>query len=352
MAVVDVSRVASALATVFQDEIVEQVNRSVVLLQLLPFGEAIGQNIQWDAEFAASGEATDSTIADGADVSVFQDDDVIPAVLQYATYSEAFKITGKARAIAAAARNPNELADLFGEKMSRAIRRLTKNIAKDIYNGNGASNKMAGLIGASALLATGTYAGIDRATYTGWAGNELANGGVARALAFSLMRTMMRTIYEASGEYPDVIVCDALQHEKFGSLFDGTPFTRQLAQDVRLRGGKITLEGGYQALMWDGIPVIADVNCPAGKMLFLNSNYVKVRQLKDLGPDAVTEAMGQVTLQGTPEAQLKASATRLTAMINPLDRKGDAYPFQLKLYPQIQVERPNACGVLSDLALS
>lgn len=348
MATVDLSRITSALATLFQPKIVAQMNRSVVLLQLLPFAPAMGQNLQWDTEFKAAGETTDSTIADGADVSVYQDDDVVPATLQFATYSEAFALTGKARAAAAASRSPDELADLFAEKIERAVRRLTKNIAIDIYTGTGATNKLAGLTGGNAIDSTGTYANIARGTYAGWASNELGNSGTPRALTFDLMRQMRRQIYEACGEMPDLIVCDALQHEKFGKLFDGQ---RRYNQDVFLRGQKITLSAGYRALDFDGIPVIADVNCPAGKMLFLNTNYVKMRQLPDM-VDAVNGSAGMIGLHGTAEEQFGSGMTQLTARINPLARTGDAYKFQMVLYPALQVERPNSCGKIEDLQLS
>lgn len=346
---VTLSDISAALVKLFQDKIVAQMNRSVVLLQLLPFEPGYGQVLQWDAEMSASDEATDSTLNDGADVTVYGDDDIIPATLQWGTYSEAFGITGKARAAAAAARNPNELADLFGEKIERAVRRLTKQIGKDIYSGSGATNYIAGLVDGDALTSTGTYANILRSSYAEWEGNELANGGVARALSFGLMREMRRTIYEACGEMPDLIVCDAYQHEKFGALFDEQ---RRYNQEVTLRGQKVTLDGGYKALEFDGIPVIADVNCPAGQMIFLNTNYVKVRQLPDVGPDGVNGSMGQIGLHGTAEEQFNSGMTRLTAMINPLARTGDAYKFQLKLYPQLQVERPNSCGLLEDLLVS
>lgn len=345
MAVVDATRVASALATIFQDKIVAQTNRSVVLAQLLPFAPGTGKNLQWDVEFKASGEATDSTIADGADVATYQDDDIVPAVLQWGTYSEAFGLTGKARAVASAAGNPNDLEDLFGQKIERAVRRLTKNIGKDLWSGAGGTNQIAGLDGGGAVAATGTYAGIARATYAEWAANVLANGAVPRALTFSLMRDMRRKIYEASGEMPDLIVCDALQHEKYGLLFGSE---RRYVQEVSLRGQRIVLDGGYRALEFDGIPVIADVNCPAGKMFFLNSNYIKIRQLPDV-VDAVNGGAGKVQLHGTPEEQFGAQMTALTARINPLARTGDAYKFQLILYPQLQVERCNAQGVIADL---
>lgn len=351
---VTVSRVASALATLFQDKIIAQMNRSVVLAQLLPHAPALGQNLTWDVEFSNSAESADSSLAEGATVTVFGDDDIVPAVLQWANYSEAISLTGKARAIARASGSPAELEDLFGQKLERAVRRLTKNLARDMYVGPGSSDRILGLFGGaslttgSPLAATGTYAGIDRSTYATWAGNVLANGGAPRALDVPLMRDMRRTIYEACGEMPDLIVCDAYQHEQYGLTFGSE---RRYVQDVTLRGQKITLDGGYRALEFDGIPVIADVNCPAGSMVFMNSNYVKFRQLPD-SADEVNKSMGVLGLHGTSEEQLKSGATRMFARINPLARVGDAYNFQLILYPQLQVERCNALGLISDLATS
>lgn len=354
MATVDMARIADALATIFQPKIVAQMNRSCVALQLLPYAPGAGKNLQWDVEFKASGESTDSTLNDGADVSTYQDDDVVPAVLQWGTYSEAFSITGKARAVAAAAGNPQELVDLFGQKIERAVRRLTKNLGKAVYQGTGATNHIHGLFGGATLTsgaplaAAGTYAGINRSTYADWKANSLANGGTARALSFELMRDMRRKIYEASGEMPDLILCDAFQQEQYGLLFGKE---RRYTQEVTLRGQRIVLDGGYRALEFDGIPVIADVNAPAGAMLFLNSNYVRVRQLPDM-VDGVNGGAGMLNLHGSAEEQFGAQSTQLMARINPLARTGDAYKFQLVLWPQLQVERPNACGSITDLIAS
>lgn len=351
---VNVSRIASALATLFQDRIIAQMNRSVVLAQLIPHAPALGQNLTWDVEFENSGASTNSALTEGATVSVFGDDDVVPAVLQWGNYSESISLTGKARAIARAAGSPSELEDLFGQKLERAIRRLTKNLARDLYVGPGTSERILGLFGGSTLTtgsplaATGTYAGIVRGTYAAWAGNVNSNGGAQRPLDVPLMRDMRRSIYDACGEMPDLIVCDSFQHEQYGLTFGSE---RRYLQDVYLRGQKITLDGGYKALEFDGIPVIMDVNAPAGTMTFLNTNYVKFRQVPDAADD-VNKSMGLVGLHGTSEEQFKSGETRMFARINPLARVGDAYNFQLILYPQLQVERCNANGLITDLATS
>jgi hypothetical protein len=51
-----------------------------------------------------------------------------------------------------------------------------------------------------------------------------------------------------------------------------------------------------------------------------------------------------------PEEQLQSGACPFRARLNPLAVNGDLYPIQMILYPQIQVERCNALGVLGDLA--
>lgn len=345
MAQVSLSAIATALATLFEDKIQWQINRAVVLGQLLEVSPGTGKNIQWVARFGTATPAT-AVIADGADVSVFNSDSKVPAVLQFGTYHDAFSITGKARAGAAAAGNPNELADLFAEEIMESVTRLAKAIAVDCYTGSGATDTLHGLLHSQGgISATGTYATIDRAVQTQWASNVLANGGVARPLTLDLMRQMRRSIYTQSGERPDLIVTDPIQHEKYGKLF---ATERRYVDAVRIRGEAIKLDGGYQVLEFDGIPLVEDINHPAGKMTFMNSRHVKLKQLPD-SPDSMNRAAGMVALQGTPEEQYGAGSPKLVARIQPLAITGDAYKFQLICYPQIQVKRPQACGVIEDL---
>lgn len=351
MATVDLGSVTAALATIFEQDIVSQFNRATVLSKLLPFKDGESKNLAWDAEFGTV--PSDASLAEGANVSTFNDDTIVPAVLNWGTYSEAFQVTGKALAAAAATRNPDELANLFAEKLERAVQRLTAAINKDWYAGPGTGDRIMGLSAtAGGLMSTGVYAGIDRSVQTLWAGNVLANGGTPRANSFTLMRDARRQIYVASGEMPDLIVCDAQQHENYGLLFGNQ---RRYVQDITLRGITIKLDGGYQALEFDGIPVIADIHCPAGQMLFLNTKHIRIRQL----PDALSAAQaggnpsapqGVIRLHGTAESQYgQGPVNGLTARINPLAVNGDKYAFQLVLYPQLQVRRPNANAVLTDL---
>lgn len=345
MSAVDLAAIANSLATIFEDQIAMQINRAVVLTQLLPIKPGDGKNLSWIARVGTATPAT-AVIADGADVTTYNSDTKVPATLDYGTYHDAFSITGKARAAAAAAGNPMELENLYGEEIEESVQRLASAIGVDLYTGDGSTDTIMGLTATSGPLdTTGTYANISRVTYSQWASNELANGGVPRALTFSLMRQMRRTIYTASGMRPDLIVCDPVTHEKYGELFGAD---RRYIQDVRLRGEVIKLDGGYQVLEFDGIPVVEDINCPAGKMLFLNTSQLAIRPLPH-APDAINQSPGMIPLHGTPEEQYGPDRGGLMARINPLAVTGDAYKFQLITYPQLQCRRCNAHGAIVDL---
>lgn len=351
---VDLPRIADALPTLVQDEIIATMNRSCPELQLIRYKPVSQKNLQWDVEFKNASESAVSAVTEGADVTAFGDDDIVPAVLQFTDYSEAIKVTGKALSAArgsAGKGGASELQDLWTQKMLRAVRRLAKNIGRDFWAGPGTGNRMLGLYGGSTLTsgaplaAAGTYAGIVRGTYADWAGNVLANGGVARALTFDLLRDMRKEIYEACGEMPDLIMCDPTQHEAYGKLFGDQ---RRYVQEITVRGQKIVLDGGYRALEFDGIPIVMSVNHPAGSMTFLNTGCVYITALDDT-PSEANRSPRMVQLQAMPEEQLQSGAVPLQARLNPLAVNGDSYPIQMILYPQVQCEQPNKCGVLSDL---
>lgn len=336
--------IAASLATLFEDRIANQINRASVLLGLVPVANGPGKDLSWNARF---GTAVGTHIADGADVAVFNNDDKVPAKLDYGTYYDAFAVTGKAMSAAANTRNPDELADLFGDELGDSVERLGKGVSQALYLGTGATDRIMGLCDntAGAILDTGTYAGISRAARAQWAATVDTNGGTPRALTFDLMRTMRTNIYTASGLKPDLIVTTPAIHGKFGSLF-GT--NRRYVQDIILRGNKITLSGGYGALFFDDIPVVEDVDCPSGEMVFLNTRLMRVAQLPDPA-QAIAQAMGSVTLQGTEEEQFGIVTGKISARINPLARSGDKFKFQLICYPQLQVKRCNAFGRIKDI---
>lgn len=343
---------SAILTTIFADDITNNIQRACPLPQLLPVRTGRGKNIAWVAKFTQPAGYTNGGVADGADVAVYNSDRREPATLQYTSYIEAIAVGGRAQAAAMAAGNPLELADLLAEEVRDANERLALIVAQEFYTGTGSgNNQLNGLYSAQAgamggLMATGVYAGIDRATYAEWAGNAVLNGGVNRALTIELMRDTRRTITNACGMKPDLIVTDPIQFEKYGNLLQNS---RRLTQEVTIRGQKIVLDGGFTALDFDGVPVIEDPNHPAHRMSFLNTREVYITQLQAPTGVAASNDVGQISLAGTPEYQFGDGNVKLTARIKHLAEAGDAFRAELICYPQIVVRRPNACGYLGDL---
>jgi hypothetical protein len=348
MTMLDYAGVASRLGINVQDEVVNQINRSVVLQAFIDVVSATNKAVTWDVKF---GTALGTVKADGADLSGgdFQQDDKVQASLNFGIYQDAFQIGGLARAVSRVTNNPGGLRDVFMDELGDAAARVGKKINQDLYTGTATSpQSITGLTDGStggALGSTGLYAGINRSTYAQWASNRSANGGTERALSSGIMRGMRQQIYENSGEKPDLIICDAFQHVKYGGLTDQK---RQWVDQVRMRGELIKLDVGYNLLEFDGIPVIEDVDAPEGTMIFLNTSHLRIVQVADTSDDQ-NGGRGFTMADGTKEEQMGPAKRKISLRLNPLAKLGDHIKFQLVGYLQLQCKRPNGCGVIADL---
>jgi hypothetical protein len=321
--------IATALDQRYQSDLISSINRASVLTQLLEVRPAEGKNVAWDVRF---GTTTGAAISDGSDQSAFNQDTKTPATLQFATYSDGFSITGRAEAAASASGGPSALMNLYGENVMESGERMAQGINTDLY---------------MALLATGSYAGLARDTYPQWASNVLANGSVSRAISFTLLRDLRRTIYVASGLKPDLWICDPIQHEAIGNLYKEF---RRYTSEITIAGQKKTLDGGYTALEFDGVPIVEDKDCPAGMVLALNTRKIFIRTLPTNIANMPMTATAEMNIAGTAEEQLGQPAGKLRARVQHLALTGDLHKFQVLTYLQLQVSQPNACGVLKDLA--
>lgn len=346
MTTVNVASIASALQKRFETDVVSQIQRAAPMLQILGpnVRDAEGQNIQWTVKFGTASAGSAASISEGADVATFNTDTKEAAVLTYGTYHDAFEVTGKALSIALAAGNPRALADLFESEIKDSAMRLAHALAGEFWNGDGSGERMVGLLG-GAILDSGIYAGINRATYPQWAGTLQGNGSVARAQSFALVRALSTAIYKACGVRPTMFAAGPSTLDRFSTLFTEQ---RRFTQNVTGPGGPVTLSGGHRALEFDGVAMVEDVNCPEGNIVAMNMDYLYFKQLPQPGQLA-TRSMGDRPLEAAPEATKGGGLLNLRVRIQPLAVNGDKFRFAIYIYPQIQVRRPNAFGVLQDL---
>jgi hypothetical protein len=86
-----------------------------------------------------------------------------------------------------------------------------------------------------------------------------------------IIQKSIDTVYERTGNMPDVIICSA--------------GVRRAYQEYQMKFKRNTevmeLAGGYKAISYNGIPLIYDRFCPDGTMYILNSKDFRIAQLCD-----------------------------------------------------------------------
>ena len=351
MATMLLADILSALSQVFAPELARQFNRQSVLAELLPKQKGAGKNVGWDVRFSRTVHA--ASFPEGANMSddEFQTDPTVPATLPWAMYRAGFSLSGLSVAASSGSiGSARELLEQFRTNLTDAGSDLISQINRALFIGDGTGTNIAGLLGGGALTTSGTYANINRATYPAWGSNRLVNGGASRPLTKSLLDQMEETVYTACGMMPDIIVTSPSIARSYENIFDAMSRVLIERGDVSALGAipnagnpVIPANTGYTGLAYKGIPIYRDRDCPSGTLLMLNRQYVAIRVLPqvDLGTAVTIREEG---LSGAP-----GNDTGLSARIDSLAKQGDSDKFQLVTYLQIQVRKPNACGVIGDL---
>jgi hypothetical protein len=344
MALETLAQVSAALTQVFAPDLQRQMNRLATTAAMLQAERGQGKNCAWDVEF--SGAVADA-VAEGADVTPAEltTDPLVPATLGWAIYRQSFGLTEtEIDAAASSVGTPEVLLDMFGERVLNAHHALCSKVNADLFDGTGlAPNNNPNLIGlfGGPLEPTGIYAAINRATYGEWASNVLANGNVPRPLTIDLMAQMEQNIFTACGEPPNLIIASSGVLRRYENFFESV---RRVVADGR---GPLEYNAGATNLFYKGIPIVRDRNCRAGRMVFLNTNYVRVKYLPHINPG---DALGHAETRLVSGAGAVQTATDIPARIVLLAKTGDAVRASVKTTIQLAVKRPNACGYIADIA--
>jgi len=90
-------------------------------------------------------------------------------------------------------------------------------------------------------------------------------------LTLRKMQEAVDYVEKASGESPNMIVCDYATRMVYIELLKAS----------RSNVDYMHLDGGFTAISYNGIPVVAEKYCPAGCMYFLNTKDFRLAQLCD-----------------------------------------------------------------------
>lgn len=340
----DTLQTLSALVLVqnYRGRLVPLINRTSVLLKLLPVREGIGKNCSWGVQL--SGQVVEN-YSEGADASNFGTDSETPATLNWGAYRANNHISGVAKRAAALAQNPLGSDDLFGKNLLSAARGLTSQINQALFSGAGTGTTIAGLNAALGDDAN-TYATIDRSNsdYALFR-PYVIDPGVATPISFAQIRTDLSTIQTNSGRRPTVAICSPLVFNQVVGLFDSSRVKYE--ETVTTARGAVMLEHSQRGVVVEGCMFIPDKDATAGQIYYLppDEGDLAIEYLPPAPVSDIERAMMAITGRPLIAAQDGFGQAPLGFEIQPLAKNGDSDRFSLVSNLQLVCERPNAGGV-------
>jgi hypothetical protein len=353
MAVTSTTELNPALEQFIRQQVVKQYNRSSVTTNLLRKEVGMGKNLAWDVSV---GTGTGQVFDDGQPVTDYNADIEVLATLPWSEYGDAFKITGRAED--GAQFSKTELGNTWLFKMLQARERAAKLVNDDIWagDGSGSPQKLFGFTMGSGgpLSSTGTYAGtLNRSTYPQTAGITLANGGVPRAISLSLVEYGFEQVFNASGRIPTFGVTTSNIWRLLAEMESGK---RRILQEVYIRGQKLNIALGFDAVEVNGVPVFKDISVPTGYLGFFCEDCVSLEYLPT-APSRVARGkiMATVPIAGLPQEQDMTgqpigAGQPLVANVIALPSAGNFEAWQIVCTLGLKVPRPNAHLLIKDIA--
>lgn len=140
----------------------------------------------------------------------------------------------------------------------------------ELYRAGNKDNEIMGLGGfVSDLSGPATIQGITVANEPIWRANDLDNGGTTRNVSRNLMDIASKAGMGVDQRKPDQILCGLIQARKYANL---TVINE--SYEKADKAGKITLDAGYEKLLYKSIPITEDPDCPDDRMYFLRTKGV------------------------------------------------------------------------------
>ncbi|GAC1413786.1 MAG: hypothetical protein NVSMB66_6280 [Candidatus Doudnabacteria bacterium] len=212
--------------------------------------------------------------------------------------------------------------------MKGAAQDLVQNVATDFFTQQTGKNFLSLIDGADDGSNVGTYGGQSRTTYTNLKGSVTSSVG---ALSTARMRTLYNAISHGS-RTPNLIVTHKTVWGYYEALLTATVQTTLVQSDLTgysqfMSDGAITAMGqgttgqqGFNAVRWSGIPVVADENCPAGYMFFLNKESWGFYGVKSDDKDMMGVDFGSSEIDGVYSNAPKFTGFYFTGFRKPIDQ--------------------------------
>ena len=170
-----------------------------------------------------------------------------------------------------------QVLQLLESKIQIVEETLKAAVTSQLYS-NGTGNGGRDLTGLSAAISdSDIYGGIDRATNAWWRARVISNHATTPGTPAVLsLERMVRTFLGVSdgNDQPDMLLCGLATWFEYYRAVEGRV-------QIQTTMGKKMADYGFQTLEFMGKPIIADPNCPEGRIFFLNSKYINWRVHKN-----------------------------------------------------------------------
>lgn len=133
------------------------------------------------------------------------------------------------------------------------------------------------MMGLKGIIDDGTYVttleNLSRTTYPHWncsISSTDSNGGTLRDVTLDLIQAQI-TAVEANGGKTNLIISDHALRDAYAAL---------VVADKRYVN-TMKLDGGFMALEYNGIPWVADADCPINTVFFIDTDHLQIMQMSD-----------------------------------------------------------------------
>jgi hypothetical protein len=256
---------AELIVQLYKGPWVEALNTNTFLLTRIQQKTGVGEGVRWPVRYA--GNTSAGSYAEGDSGAGAGNQGFKKAFLTWKLNKVEVEVSGLAQAIGD---NGGMIVPALRTELDLGLSDVRGNINTQLMS-DGAGNSGKDITGLFAAIAdTGTYAGLDRGTYTWWKSYVNANGGTPRNLTEELMRDVKTTV-EARGGRVNAIYTGSKQWYAYGDIL----------RTERRQVNPTTLTGGYQALDFEGVPLIKVPGYDTNRMDFVDEDLLEYVVLKD-----------------------------------------------------------------------
>lgn len=242
----------------------------------------------------------------------------------------------------ASRRGSQALRQLFRFHINAGVLALRKAVNNAIWLGDG-TDAYGGVVGMGTVIGTGTnssYAGLTAANWI----SIVDYNATARPLTRTLLNNL-DTQRDINESYYDTVVAHPVTLQKYAELFDVLSTTGNITYMQDINGPRDVAPG---AKLYNGVPIISDTDCPAGRIVFFDSNSVKMvsMNLADADQGVVSGYGQQDNFSSIAVADI--GGLKINVALLPQSNPG-VMTFQLFVVPQLKVENRRQVSAVLNL---